>query len=269
MCQLQSTASNAKQASRVTRCRRAGVVLAVSGEEAKHSRMLRARALLRWLWLARSDRRAPHRREASLFRRAPPWCGASCGPPPHRPPPPHSRRRREPPTAESRVAAAAVVVRARMCARNTHRHTDTLASSQSLGPLFVGLFLVLGCKTPVSGNSLCADVTKKLRVAHSHKATPPVVLSLAPGQGVEGFLYLPWWLCLRASCGPTSTTEPCPVLPFGVNLCSRCGHISIVLVWSKPDHGGSQVTLTPLQRTHCRSTLLIDSRARTFARPLA
>ena len=38
----------------------------------------------------------------------------------------------------------------------------------------------------------------KTRVAHSHTATPPVVLSLAPGKGVEGFLYLTWWLCLRA-----------------------------------------------------------------------
>ena len=39
-CQLQPTASNAKRASRVTRFRRAGVVLAVSGEEAQHSIML-------------------------------------------------------------------------------------------------------------------------------------------------------------------------------------------------------------------------------------
>ena len=32
-----------------------------------------------------------------------------------------------------------------------------------------------------------------------------------------------WWLCLRAGCGPRPTTEPCPVLPFGAKLCSRCG----------------------------------------------
>ena len=47
----------------------------------------------------------------------------AAAPPPHRPPPPHRSRRREPPTAAGRRVAA-VVVRARMCARNTHRHTD-------------------------------------------------------------------------------------------------------------------------------------------------
>ena len=36
----------------------------------------------------------------------------------------------------------------------------TVASSQSLGPLFVGFVFVLGCETPVSGNSLGTDVTK-------------------------------------------------------------------------------------------------------------
>ena len=66
------------------------------------------------------------------------------------------------------------------------------ASSQSLGPSFVGFVFVLGFETPVSGNSLGTDVTKKTRVAHSHKATPPVVLAHAPGQGVEGFLYKTW-----------------------------------------------------------------------------
>ena len=32
--------------------------------------------------------------------------------------------------------------------------------------------------------------------------------------------------------------------PFKVKLCSRCGHISIVLVWTKPDHGGRHVMIS-------------------------
>ena len=55
------------------------LALAVSGEKAQHSSLLRARAVPRWLWSARAYERTLRRREASLLRRAPVVRRASCG----------------------------------------------------------------------------------------------------------------------------------------------------------------------------------------------
>ena len=60
-------------------CSSAGApALAVSGEEAQHSSLLRARAVPRWLWSVRPQKRRTHRREASLLRRAAVVRRASC-----------------------------------------------------------------------------------------------------------------------------------------------------------------------------------------------
>ena len=67
-----------RQASAAWLARRRCAALAVSGEEAQHSSLLRARAVPRWLWSVRVSRKRPHRREASLFRRAAVVRRASC-----------------------------------------------------------------------------------------------------------------------------------------------------------------------------------------------
>ena len=76
-CDVPAAASNAKQRRLPRSASRA--VLAVSGEEAQHSSLLRARAVPRWLWSAYANRRALRRREASLLLRARVVRRASCG----------------------------------------------------------------------------------------------------------------------------------------------------------------------------------------------
>ena len=72
-CGLQRQASAACHAAQARRR------FAVSGEEAQHSSLLRARAVPRWLWSDCAVRRALRRREASLLRRAAVVRRASCG----------------------------------------------------------------------------------------------------------------------------------------------------------------------------------------------
>ena len=59
--------------------RERATALAVSGEEAQHASLLRARAVPRWLWSVHAYERTLHRREASLLRRAAVVRRASCG----------------------------------------------------------------------------------------------------------------------------------------------------------------------------------------------
>ena len=77
-CDVPAVASNSKPAPRGSRGAGAAA-LAVSGEEAQHSSLLRVRAVPRWLWSVASRRKALHRREASLLRRAAVVRRASCG----------------------------------------------------------------------------------------------------------------------------------------------------------------------------------------------
>ena len=96
-CDVPAAASNAKPAPRVSRGA-ARAALAVSGEEAQHSSLLRARAVPRWLWSALRLDKALRRREASLLRRAPVVRRASCG-------------------LQRQASAACLVRRRRACAR--------------------------------------------------------------------------------------------------------------------------------------------------------
>ena len=91
-CDVPAAASNAKPAPRGSRGAGAPA-LAVSGEEAQHSSLLRARAVPRWLWSVRALERALHRREASLLRRAP-WCDVPAAASNAKPAPRVARRRR-------------------------------------------------------------------------------------------------------------------------------------------------------------------------------